>query len=120
MHIHVTESARTRLLDLLDPSERKESIHPPSQSSRVAKLVYDNEGCGCAVNGVPRLQLVDSVSENDQLATINDERLRVYFNPLHSIYFEDRLKLDYNPEKNAFTLSSDQQIYAHDLNIHRS
>jgi uncharacterized protein YqkB len=78
-------------------------------------LLYDNEGCGCAVNGVPHLLVVQQTPA--YVAIAQSEGAYIYFNPLHAIYFEEQMTIDYQPERMAFTLKSSQQIYTNDLRI---
>lgn len=35
------------------------------------RLIYDTEGCGCAVNGVPGLQVVDGAADGDTVIQTN-------------------------------------------------
>ncbi|MGN7457709.1 iron-sulfur cluster biosynthesis family protein [Paenibacillus pasadenensis] len=77
------------------------------------KLVYDTEGCGCVVNGVSALYVVqeplsgDVQGEGDPYPFLYEERYEVFFEP--------ELKLGYSRERDAFILSSDSQIYNYDL-----
>ncbi|MDF2726269.1 MAG: iron-sulfur cluster biosynthesis protein [Paenibacillus sp.] len=81
------------------------------------KLAYDAEGCGCAVNGVPALWLVDEVGPEDVLAEADADELPFIYEKRHELFFEDRLKIDYNREKRTFRLASDGQIYTPDLKV---
>lgn len=51
MHITFTRSAAEKLSSYYEGDTRK------------LKLLYDTDGCGCAVNGVPALQLITEPSE---------------------------------------------------------
>lgn len=42
------------------------------QGNKHVKLIYDTDGCGCAVNGVPMLLLVDQLDEHDVEIETND------------------------------------------------
>jgi uncharacterized protein YqkB len=99
MYIHHTEAAQNRL-----------ASYPLSAGDRI-RLVYDSEGCGCAVSGVASLWLV-SESEGDELrAETNAETLPITFLKRHEIFFEEQMQLDYSEERLAFRLSSKGQIY---------
>jgi uncharacterized protein YqkB len=73
------------------------------------RLVYDTEGCGCAVNGVPALWVVDEPGRDDIRA--DSEPFQLWHDPRHALYFDDTLTLNYLAERQSFRLSSDNQIY---------
>jgi uncharacterized protein YqkB len=73
------------------------------------KLVYDTEGCGCAVNGVPALWAVDAAEPGSAEAESNG--LRLLYEPKHAIFFDERMSITYLPDANSFRLASDSQIY---------
>lgn len=73
------------------------------------RLVYDTEGCGCAVNGVPALWAISEPVQGDIAA--DGDPFTLWHDPNHSVFFEDLLKVSYNPVKMSFGLSSDSQIY---------
>ncbi|WP_248925544.1 iron-sulfur cluster biosynthesis family protein [Paenibacillus hamazuiensis] len=103
MHITFTPAAAEQLEPkLAEPSSR-------------LKLVYDNEGCGCAVNGVPALWIVDNGNPEDRSA--KGEPFDVLFQAKDEIYFEDAMLIDYNPERRSFILKSNQQIYTTHLRL---
>jgi uncharacterized protein YqkB len=73
------------------------------------KLVYDTEGCGCAVNGVAALWLVDKPDGNDLQA--NGDPYPVAYSPKDEVFFEELLKIDYQNTTKSFILKSNSQIY---------
>jgi uncharacterized protein YqkB len=75
----------------------------------ILKLVYDTEGCGCAVNGIARLQCVTE-REPDDLAAGGNFR-EVLYAARQEVFFEDELIIDYVPAAKSFLLKSKQQIY---------
>ncbi|GIP37348.1 hypothetical protein J31TS4_06280 [Paenibacillus sp. J31TS4] len=80
------------------------------------RLVYDTEGCGCAVNGVPQLQVVEADEAGlAKLRQAADEPVPLLYDPLQEIYFEDTLTLGFQPNRGAFRLASAGQIYSADL-----
>ncbi len=105
MNIHFSERAAQRLQQLAQSEQPK------------LQLMYDNEGCGCAVNGVPLLAIVEKAAEQYATAEVSPDCLSVYYFPQHAIYFENEMRIDYNPDTNALKLSSAQQIYTHDLRV---
>lgn len=103
MHLMITEKAERILAPLLQ------------EPSTWLKLVYDIEGCGCAVDGVPALWLVSECKPTDKIT--RGSSFDVLYNPKQEIFFEEDLKLDYSEHSRAFTLSSPHQIYSVSLNL---
>lgn len=71
------------------------------------KLVYDIEGCGCAVSGVPTLWLVDVVGADDiELKTATRS---IYMEKEKQIFFDETMSLDFHVNSNCFQLKSPGQ-----------
>ncbi|CAM3519453.1 iron-sulfur cluster biosynthesis family protein [Marinicrinis lubricantis] len=81
----------------------------------VIKLVYDTEGCGCAVDGVPQLWVLDRPSEEDIPLPTNV--MQFVFEPRQEVFFEEQLKLGYREQNKSFVLSSSQQTYGSHLTL---
>lgn len=79
------------------------------------KLVFDTEGCGCAVNGVPTFWIVASPDPQDKQAETNFGE--AWIKPQHELYFDDRLRVSFVPEHRSFKLASDGQIYTNRLKL---
>ncbi|SDT56059.1 Uncharacterized protein YqkB [Paenibacillaceae bacterium GAS479] len=79
----------------------------------VLKLLYDTEGCGCVVNGVSALYIVKEPYAGDVLGEGNPYPF--FYEERYEVFFEPELRIGYNKDRDAFTLSSDSQIYNHDL-----
>ncbi|UHA73054.1 iron-sulfur cluster biosynthesis family protein [Paenibacillus sp. 481] len=77
----------------------------------LVKLVFDTEGCGCAVNGVPALWLVDELAASDEQLESNTN-FTFIIDRHHLIYYEERIKLHANHTAGTFRLSSAQQVYS--------
>ncbi|QJC51983.1 iron-sulfur cluster biosynthesis family protein [Paenibacillus albicereus] len=77
------------------------------------KLVYDTEGCGCVVNGVSALYVVQEPAAGDVQG--EGDPYPFLYEGRYEVFFEPELKLGYSRERDAFILSSDSQIYNHDL-----
>lgn len=105
MRIEVTPSAAAKLAE-----------HMPQGSESFIKIVYDTEGCGCAVSGVPQLWRMDEAEPTDA-GVACELPVRFVIDPRQEVFFEERLKLDYSPANNGFILKSDSQIYHHALSI---
>lgn len=87
-----------------------------SAAGRRLKLVYDTEGCGCALDGVPALRRIDAPEAGARRAE-NSEPFEVYYDPQHEIFFENALTVDYNKERSRYVLKSDNQIYTSNLRL---
>lgn len=101
MQITFTTEALARIHQVLE-------ANGPEVPPRL-KLAYDSEGCGCAVNGVPALWIVNDPDGDDVEAS--GSSYRVLFDRKHEVFFDDALTVDYNVSRRAFTLKSKQQIY---------
>ncbi|MDF2961431.1 MAG: hypothetical protein K0S39_3166 [Paenibacillus sp.] len=73
------------------------------------KLVYDSEGCGCAVSGVPTLWLVNEAADKELRA--EGHPFEVLYEKKHEVYFEDKMTLDFEKVRGSFVLKSSGQIY---------
>ncbi|MBE1441773.1 iron-sulfur cluster biosynthesis family protein [Paenibacillus sp. OAS669] len=96
MHITFTEQAVEQL--------QKHQINGQEK----LKLVYDSEGCGCAVSGVPTLWIVDKADDRD--LTAEGTPYEVLYEKKHEVYFEERMTLGYN-DNGGYILKSSGQIY---------
>lgn len=73
------------------------------------RLVYDSEGCGCAVSGVPALWAASASAPGDVPA--DSQTLTIWHDPRHTLFFEDHLRISWLPDRGSFALSGDGQIY---------
>lgn len=105
LNIQITSEAINKLQPYID------------DNNAVLKLVYDAEGCGCAVSGIPAMWVVTKQQVQEEVQHALHEPLPIVYEPRHEVFFEDQLKLDYNPDKDAFKLTSAGQIYAADLAV---
>jgi uncharacterized protein YqkB len=106
MEITVTASAQ----DEIKAQLAKNDLH-------ALKLVYDNEGCGCAVNGVAQLWMVPSTKATEAWPQAAGSTLQIMYAQKDAIYFEERLIIDYRANGKAFVLKSDNQIYNNHLDL---
>jgi uncharacterized protein YqkB len=97
MNIIPTQEALDQLLQMI-PSEQP-----------TIKIMYDTEGCGCAVNGVAQLWRVNEMSAEDLIGY--DQDIRIIYATRQEVFFEDHLTLGYNSTGRGFVLKSDCQIY---------
>lgn len=102
MFIQVTENAEKAL-----------QAYRFSSDDRIL-LVYDTDGCGCAVSGVASLWLINAADPDEERAESNAD-LPLFYVRRHAIFFDETLKLDYIPERRSFRLSSDGQIYGNGI-----
>ncbi|MFC4597975.1 iron-sulfur cluster biosynthesis family protein [Cohnella hongkongensis] len=85
------------------------------EKARIWKLVSDSAGCGCAMNGVAALWLIDGPEQGDLQAESNGAD--VWYEKRHEIFFDERMRVSYEPSRRAFKLSSDGQIYSNQLRL---
>lgn len=78
------------------------------RSGRI-KLEFDSEGCGCSVSGVPTLWLVNESSEHDLKA--EGDPYETFYDRKQEVFFEEKMKINYNVNTQAFSLTSNSQIY---------
>jgi uncharacterized protein YqkB len=97
MKINFTDTAIERLTPILGDGQA------------LLRLVFDTEGCGCSVNGVPTLWLVSAATEGDLSA--DAEPFRLIYKAKDEIFFEDTMKIDYQDTTKSFILKSNSQIY---------
>jgi len=83
--------------------------------AKLWKLIFDAEGCGCSVDGVPLLAAVDLFVPGDAQADSN--AFEVGYELRHEVFFDEHLRIDYSPERRSFSLSSDGQIYTNRLKL---
>ncbi|MEK3735437.1 MULTISPECIES: iron-sulfur cluster biosynthesis family protein [Paenibacillus] len=80
------------------------------------RLVYDTDGCGCAVNGVPALQIIHKASEDD-IAMETDSPIPFYMNSRQAVFFEEQMRLEGNENTYSFQLDSSSQNYGTNIRI---
>ncbi|RKN86601.1 iron-sulfur cluster biosynthesis family protein [Paenibacillus ginsengarvi] len=99
MYIHFTDDAAAFI----------RQTYYTGTAAGALKLAYDTDGCGCAVNGVAALWLVNNPDEDDQLARSN--AFTVFFDPKQAVFFEEELTVDRKPGGPTLVLKSKQQTY---------
>ncbi|WNR42307.1 iron-sulfur cluster biosynthesis family protein [Paenibacillus roseipurpureus] len=80
-----------------------------ANNNTLLKLVFDTEGCGCSVNGVPTLWLVPEASKED--ATAETNAFPLIYKAKDEIFFEENMKIDYHEATKSYILKSNNQIY---------
>lgn len=96
------------------PDAREQIISQYGEDA-VFKLVYDSEGCGCAVSGVPALWLMKAPEQSDLKASSN--AFNVYYEARQSVFFEEELTITYIPKTLSYQLKSKQQTYHDGMRI---
>ncbi|HLU22393.1 MAG TPA: iron-sulfur cluster biosynthesis family protein [Bacillaceae bacterium] len=76
----------------------------------VVKLKYETDGCGCAVSGVPTLQLMKQQALDQEDIALKTNAMDVYIEKSKEIFFADELKLDYSVQTGLFRLVSPGEI----------
>lgn len=104
MNIQLTPQAEQKLKDKL------------GDKPGTIRLIYDTEGCGCAVNGVPGLRIVDEPTVDD-ITVDTGSPVPFIVKRQQEIFFEDKMKLDADPGVYAFRLDSSGQSYGTNIQI---
>jgi uncharacterized protein YqkB len=81
--------------------------------TKVWKLVFDSEGCGCSVNGVATFWAITAPLKGEIEAESN--HFEVWYERDHEVFFDELMRVSYNPDKRAFKMASDGQIYTNRL-----
>jgi uncharacterized protein YqkB len=79
------------------------------------KLVMDTEGCGCALNGVPALWIIDQPESSDIAA--DSSAIPTFYVSQQAFLFDDHMKISLHEQRLCYVLSSPQQIYHSSLPI---
>lgn len=79
------------------------------------KLIFDSEGCGCSLDGVPTFWAINQPLHDDLQAGSN--QLEVWYEKRHEVFFDENMRISYLPEHRAFKLSSDGQTYTNRLKL---
>lgn len=86
-----------------------------SNKNMKIKFLHDSRGCGCADAGVPTLAFIDAPTPYDTIGESN--YLPFYYQPEHAVYYDEHIKVGFNPNYHALTLSSDAQIYTNSMRL---
>ncbi|OIJ22170.1 hypothetical protein BKP45_05735 [Anaerobacillus alkalidiazotrophicus] len=77
-------------------------------------LLYDTDGCGCAVNGVPVLHVLSGIGE-ENLQKIETNSIPLFMYSKHTVFFDELLEIVYQDHK--LKLVSKNQIFTHHLQV---
>ena len=80
------------------------------------RLIYDTEGCGCAVNGIPGLRIIHQPDAED-MPLNRGETVALYMNRRQEVFFEDNMKLDLMPDACGFRLDSPGETYGTNIQV---
>lgn len=95
MNITFTELAKLQLEKVLLENQK-------------IKLKYDTEGCGCAVNGVPTLWIVEQLEDKE--VEIPTNSISVWIEPSLFVYYDEDMTIDFLPTYNSYQLKSKSEI----------
>ncbi|WP_234032975.1 iron-sulfur cluster biosynthesis family protein [Paenibacillus faecalis] len=103
------------MIQLTAEAEKKLREKIGSHPGRV-RLVYDTEGCGCAVNGIPGLAIINEADAEDVTISAGDQVMFV-INRRQEVFFEDSMTLDVIPGLDSFRLDSRHQTYGTNIQL---
>lgn len=100
----------------LTPQAELKLINKLGDRPGIIRLIYDTEGCGCAVNGVPGLRIVDEPTSED-ISVETGSSVPIIINRRQAVFFEDTMRLDASPAAYSFSLDSSAQNYGSHIQI---
>ncbi|WP_199614746.1 iron-sulfur cluster biosynthesis family protein [Paenibacillus alkalitolerans] len=105
------------LIELSQSAEKQLQSKKLVNSERIV-LVYDSEGCGCAVSGVAALWIADGEIQGDEMVRAQSNTdTPIYYLSRHEVFFEEKLRIDYREDRRSFALTSDNQIYGMNVGL---
>jgi uncharacterized protein YqkB len=104
MQLTFTEEAIEQLTPMMEENK-----------SKILKLKYDTEGCGCVMSGVTALWLVEEQDKNDIKLETNAVPLLVEKTKM--VFLDEQLTITYNQTANCFMLKSPSQILNPRMNL---
>ncbi len=80
-------------------------------------LKYDTDGCGCAVDGVSALWLISELE--DDFKKVETNGVAIYIEKSKMVFFDERMKVKFEPTVNSFMLTSPNQILNPRLSLYK-
>ena len=80
-------------------------------------LKYDTDGCGCVVDGVTALWLVQELDEDFEKVESNS--LPIYVEKSKMYFLDELMKIKFEPTANCFMLVSPNQIFNPRLSFYK-
>ncbi|MCE7794260.1 iron-sulfur cluster biosynthesis family protein [Salipaludibacillus sp. CUR1] len=101
MILEVTKRAQNKLEEL---------GFKPNES--VLLIIYETDGCGCAVNGVSRLQEVkpETLTEEEKMVETESSPYRTAIQKRAEWAYDEKLKIDFSLSANTFQLKSPNEM----------
>ena len=107
MHLTISSEAAARMQQVVTPEE-----------NYAFYLIYDTEGCGCAVNGVPTLKWLSRTTEDaSTYLQLCEQPYPVFVTTQDAVFFEEAMKLTFDSNTFCFKLVGTGQIYHHCLTV---
>jgi uncharacterized protein YqkB len=103
-------------ITITEPAQQEISNKMDSQTFSL-KLVFNAEGCGCAVNGIPELWLLPKTALSIQELETESPPFQIRLDKHHEIYFEAQMTIDYQPHNRTFQLKSNNQMYHANMSL---
>jgi len=79
-----------------------------TETKRMLKLKYDTDDCGCLINGVIALSLVDEADDDDMAVDTNF--VPVFVEKSRLVFYDDTMTIDIVEGGGCFQLKSPGQI----------
>ncbi|MFS0613799.1 iron-sulfur cluster biosynthesis family protein [Lederbergia ruris] len=95
----------------ITPEAAKQIEQKMNTDHSIVTLKYETEGCGCAVSGIPTLELINQKNLNEEeYMRIATNAMDVYIEKAKIVFFDDEMKIGFLPKKQTFQLSSPSEI----------
>ncbi|MGG4551478.1 iron-sulfur cluster biosynthesis family protein [Paenibacillus humicus] len=79
------------------------------------RLVYDMEGCGCGMSGIPGLELVSEPGPQD--IKVECDSYPIWIDRQQAIFFEEKLFLQGDQSSRTFRLEGVSQLYKANMRL---
>ncbi|GAA0135320.1 iron-sulfur cluster biosynthesis family protein [Paenibacillus sp. YSY-4.3] len=79
------------------------------------RLVYDMEGCGCGMSGIPGLELVSEPGPHD--IKVDCDSYPIWIDRQQAVFFEEKLFLQGDQSSRTFRLDGVSQLYKANMRL---
>ncbi|BCU82298.1 hypothetical protein JIR001_20810 [Polycladomyces abyssicola] len=86
----------------------------PQESPAVLRLSATDDGCGCGATVLYEFNWDYPRPEDVQIPFYG---FTLVYDPDSEVYFDPRVKIDYDPSRDSFTVHSDGQIYLMNIRL---
>ncbi|MCJ7839392.1 iron-sulfur cluster biosynthesis family protein [Lederbergia sp. NSJ-179] len=97
---------------VITPEAEEQMRKKIGDDHHILRLKYETDGCGCAVSGVPTLQIVDQGElDREEDIKVETNAMDIYMEKSKLVFFDEELKIDFSPKTQSLRLISPNQIF---------